>query len=282
MSEPHHQIPLPDGRVLALDEWGDPNRRPVVFISSSPGSRLLCPDAAATRAAEVRLFTVDRPGYGWSSPDGDPTLTGFADDLGVAFDRLELPAAPVIGWSRGGQYALAASSVLGERVPSVALLGTPAPGNVVPWVPDEFHPALEAVERDPKAAMAPITGALGWYAETPEAAADYPGTADSEMRTRPEVVAALDAMLREGARTGVAGLVADIVAGHRTDVALEVASVTAPVTLWYGDDDQGITPAHAAWYQANLARATTVILPATGHLLPFDHWAPILRGVAPP
>src|SRR5215469_10399612 len=73
-------LALADGRKLAWAEWGDPRGSPLVFLHPCPGSRMLCPDQAATEAAGVRLITVDRPGYGRSDPVAEPTVPGFADD----------------------------------------------------------------------------------------------------------------------------------------------------------------------------------------------------------
>ena len=35
-----HRIQTPDGRTLAVAEWGDPDGVPVVAIHGTPGSRL--------------------------------------------------------------------------------------------------------------------------------------------------------------------------------------------------------------------------------------------------
>jgi pimeloyl-ACP methyl ester carboxylesterase len=76
-------------------------------MGTSPGSRLLCPDLPATVAAGVRLITVDRPGYGHSDPDTRPRMAGRAADTGVLADHLRLGRSGLVGWSGGGQFALA-------------------------------------------------------------------------------------------------------------------------------------------------------------------------------
>src|SRR4030088_2968465 len=93
---------LPDGRRLAWAEWGRPDGPPAVLLHSSPGSRLLDPDPAATEAAGARLITVDRPGFGGSDPAPDPTMAGFAADLAALADRLGLRPVALVGWCRGG------------------------------------------------------------------------------------------------------------------------------------------------------------------------------------
>jgi hypothetical protein len=46
-------IKLADGRTLAFTEWGDLDGPAVMFFTGTPGSRLFCPDIAATQAAGV-------------------------------------------------------------------------------------------------------------------------------------------------------------------------------------------------------------------------------------
>jgi pimeloyl-ACP methyl ester carboxylesterase len=75
-------------------------------------------------AARVRLVTVDRPGYGRSAPSDNGRL---AADAGGLADHLGLGRFAVVGWSGGGQFALAVTAGLQDWVSAVALLGTPAP-----------------------------------------------------------------------------------------------------------------------------------------------------------
>lgn len=64
-------VTLGDGRRIAYAEWGRTDGRPIVLFHGMPGSRLFCPDEKETERAGVRLITIDRPGYGRSSPHLD-------------------------------------------------------------------------------------------------------------------------------------------------------------------------------------------------------------------
>jgi pimeloyl-ACP methyl ester carboxylesterase len=70
-------VTLRDGRRLAYAEWGDLGGRPVVMFHGNPASRLQCPDDDGSVAAGVRLVTVDRPGFGGSTPEPGRTHLGW-------------------------------------------------------------------------------------------------------------------------------------------------------------------------------------------------------------
>ena len=143
---------LADGRMLAFSEWGDLDGRPVALLHGMPGSRLMCPDTEATETAGVRLITIDRPGYGRSDPRPDRTLLNWVDDYVELADHLRLDACPVVGWASGGMYALACAYRLGDRVPAVAVAGSPGPTREVPGAMADLSPEgralVELLQRD--------------------------------------------------------------------------------------------------------------------------------------
>jgi pimeloyl-ACP methyl ester carboxylesterase len=64
-----HTVHTPDGRVLAVEEAGDPAGRPVLVHGGMPNSRrLYSPHASDAAGRGLRLISYDRPGYGGSSP----------------------------------------------------------------------------------------------------------------------------------------------------------------------------------------------------------------------
>ena len=66
---------LKDGRLLAFEQFGTLNGIPVIHQHGFGDSRLARhPDNKLTIEAGVRLITVDRPGYGESSPEPDKIL----------------------------------------------------------------------------------------------------------------------------------------------------------------------------------------------------------------
>ena len=75
-------LKLPDGRQLAYELFGSAKGRPVVFHHGTGDSRLARhPDDRLITEAGVLLITVDRPGYGGSSPLPGRTLLDWVPDM---------------------------------------------------------------------------------------------------------------------------------------------------------------------------------------------------------
>jgi len=80
-----YAVRTPDGRVLAVEESGDPAGRPVLVHTGTPGSRHLYGPVVRDAAARgLRLISYDRPGYGGSSPRPGRTVASCVGDV----DRL--------------------------------------------------------------------------------------------------------------------------------------------------------------------------------------------------
>jgi pimeloyl-ACP methyl ester carboxylesterase len=275
---------LPDGRALGYAIWGEPEASPVLLAGTSPGSRLLCPDLPATLAAGVRLVTVDRPGSSRSDPDPHPSMARWVADAGALVDHLRLERLGLVGWSGGGQFALAAAAGLPDRVTSLALAGTPAPthDNLGDWPPKEIRQLVGLIRKDPEGAVEGIVAANQWYPADPQSPIQLlsaPG--DQAPRNLPQVAEAMAVMLREGARQGVAGIVYDIVAG-RLDWGFALGEVGAPVGLWYGTVDPVGPTKHGRYYAQRLPTATQVRTREADHLLAIPLWGDILGALELP
>jgi pimeloyl-ACP methyl ester carboxylesterase len=276
-------ITLADGRTLAYCEWGNPTGHPVLLMHGGPGSRLLCPDEDATAVAGVRLLTVDRPGYGGSDPRPDPTLLGWADDVQALADRLGLERFAVVGFSAGGGYALGCAASMPERIAAVGLACCEGPFDEVPgaWLEDmtpEERTLFALIRRDPIAARGTVAEHVGWYEDPDTIWEREPPAVDVPVLARPDVRDALTQMWREGARHGAEGLVADWIA-LSLPWGVAFAEVKVPVTVWHGELDHLVRPAHARYLSAMLPNATLVLYPQDGHLLLLQHWGDILAAV---
>jgi pimeloyl-ACP methyl ester carboxylesterase len=157
-------VRLRDGRTLAYAEWGDLRGRPVVLLHGMPNSRQLYPDEDGTRAAGVRLITMDRPGYGRSDPRPGRTLLDWVDDYAEFADLRDLPPCPIVGWSSGGPYALACAARIPGRVRPIGLAASNAPLDEAPGGWDELSPEvrglIERMRQDRAAAAGRATAGV--------------------------------------------------------------------------------------------------------------------------
>ena len=111
------QIILPDGRVLAYLEIGEPSWPCLFFFHGAPLSRLhLAYLADGFVAEKIRVIAPERPGYGRSSPQPGRTLAGWSSDVRALADALGADRFLVSGHSSGGPYAVSCAALLSERV----------------------------------------------------------------------------------------------------------------------------------------------------------------------
>ena len=278
------RIELPDGRVLALEDRGLAYGSPVLFLHPAPGSRLLDPDPWSTAGARVWLLSYDRPGYGVSSPMPDgavPTIASFADDAAFALDKLRTGPVGAVGWSAGGLVALALAARRPDLVRSVAMVATPAHEDEVSRMDDEYREMVDALRPDLPAAAGVLAQALAPLATSPRSVLDMVGAGPADESLRNDAVhgPALRTMAGEAIRQGVAGIASDIVASTVAPWGFEPGDVTTPVALWYGEDDELVTPIHGAWWAGVLPNADLRIVPGAGHFLPLVAWKQILASV---
>ena len=280
-------VTLHDGRSLAYSEWGDLDGVPVVLLHGMPGSRSFCPDEDATEAANVRLITIDRPGYGLSDARPERTLLSWVADFVEFADLTDLPACPIVGWSSGGPYALACGFRAPERVRSIGLAASAAPVDEVPGASERLSPEVreltELLRRDPVAAEHGIRKRCEWYAEGWEVMFE-PGWATSDERDDPDdrlladrnVLEALKGWMREGARQGTAGYVSDWIA-ESLPWGFSVSDVPSEVHVWWGEGDVLISRAETEYLAKRIVRSTLVTYPDEGHLFPVTHWSDMMK-----
>jgi pimeloyl-ACP methyl ester carboxylesterase len=283
----HHRIIRPDGRTVAVAETGDPVGPAVVLAHPAPGSRLLDPDPAATRAAGVRLISVDRPGYGGSTPFADsitPAIPSHADDIAAALEALGVSDVAAVGWSAGGRVALALAARHPDLVRAAAIVATPAPQEAVPWIPEEHLAMIDELRGDPGHATAALAEVLAETAAMPPAAAvsmvGGGGADDAALGVDPARRARLEVMLAEAMAQGAVGMAADIVSYTVTPWGFDPAAVGAPAIGFYGADDETVPPAHGEWYAGQVPGADLRVVAGIGHLVALTRWADILAAVA--
>src|SRR5260370_14789987 len=121
-------IETPDGRVLAVQESGDPAGRPVLVHMGTPNSRhLYGPNQADAAARCLRLICYARPGYGGSTPQPGRTHADCAADVRTICASLQIDRLGIWGIPGGAAHALACAALLPDLAVGVAPLAGLAP-----------------------------------------------------------------------------------------------------------------------------------------------------------
>jgi pimeloyl-ACP methyl ester carboxylesterase len=237
---------LADGRTFAFEEWGDPAGRVLFWLYGTPGGRLARhSDPGLWQRLGLRVITVDRPGYGLSSPLPGRLIAHAAGDLAAVADRLGVARFAVQGLSAGGPYALAAAALLGDRVAACATVCSVAPLAAAEEaaMTEINRESFRLMRTEGRAGLAPRLGELRarMLADARGAqlalAADLPAE-DREWLSRPEVQRVSAENLADALRAGVDGWTDDAMALlPGTSWGFDPATIRCPTLFWHADDD---------------------------------------------
>ncbi|HEU5153015.1 MAG TPA: alpha/beta hydrolase [Iamia sp.] len=282
-------VSRPDGRVLAVDDVGDPAGGPVLYLHGTPDSRLSRhPDDAVTAAAGVRLLAVDRPGIGRSTAHPGRTLGSVADDLAAVLDAAGVARAAVLAWSAGAPFAVALAARHPGRVSALGLVAplVPITAYADTAVSAAAGPGRQlfaemAAEMAPEVVAAEVAPYLLADPATPEAVAEQmaaeadPARA-GEVAGLPGGGAHLVAAAVEAVALGRDGLAEEVATQAAVpDADLAAAAGAGPAFVWSGAVDEVSPPAFGRWW-ADLLGAEHVVLPDAGHALALPRWPALL------
>ncbi|MEE6259296.1 alpha/beta fold hydrolase [Plantactinospora sonchi] len=260
-----------DARVLAVEEFGEPDGTPVFYVCGSPMSRLArYPDDQLFTRLGIRLITYDRPGFGCSTPKPGRRVVDAADDIATIADALELDRFPIFGVSGGGPHALAFTARHGDRVVRAATLASLAPRDAegLEWTDgmmDGNRASAEAALHGAEAMekhLAATTGSVDALALLPPL--------DQAILSRPEISAMLRAAFTEAVRPGLAGWTGDTLALFGLPWGFDPATISRPVRLWHGELDSAVPVGHGRWLAARIPGAQLTTRPDVGHAGHFE------------
>lgn len=284
------RIPLADGRTLALDDVGDPDGVPLLYLHGTPDSRhARHPDDRLAGEAGIRLLAVDRPGAGDSDLDPAGTPTSLGHDLAQALDALDLGRAALLGWSSGGLAALGAATVLGGRVDPVVLVATlpPAEAYADPVVVEALGPSRRPlVELAEELAPAEVAREVAPYLVpvpiTPELAREHvlEGAGDlgrAELAAVPGATEALVLGLQAAVRQGTHGLEQDL--RDQLTPGLDLGAIAGRVLVYQGERDGVAPPEAGRWIVGHVPQGVLEVVPGAGHHVLFALWPGLLQAV---
>lgn len=281
-----HGVRVDGGRLLAYSDLGDPDGFPVINCHGGLVNRLdIAPAHGVARQHGIRILSPDRPGIGASAPAPGRRLLDWPKDVAALADALRIERFAVLGWSMGGQYALACARALPARVTRAALVASCVPlddparraelNRMDDWL------ARLAV-RAPRAMRALLNG-TGRFAERfPELftrlSALQLGAADAEVLGF-EPADHLARPMHEGL-SNPQGVVED----YRVMIApwgFRPEDVRMPVDVWQGTDDVYVPAAWGEMLARRIPNATLHRMPGEGHMLAHRHYGEIFDRLVP-
>ncbi len=121
-----YQLKVSDIHELYVDEAGNPDGIPVLFVHGGPGGAC---DASSRRfynPAEFRIITFDQRGCGRSTPHGElreNTTQHLIDDMEIIRNHLKVDKWLLFGGSWGSTLSLLYAIQFPERVLAMVLRG---------------------------------------------------------------------------------------------------------------------------------------------------------------
>jgi pimeloyl-ACP methyl ester carboxylesterase len=271
-------VHTPDGRVLAVEDAGDPAGSPVLVHNGTPMSRhLYGPNVADAARRGLRLISYDRPGYGGSTPQPGRAVADCAADVRAICAGLEIGQLAMWGLSGGGPRVLACAALLPDLVTAAAALASFAPYGAegLDWfdrlqAADAYRLALT----DPDAVRAGLDEArISVLAMTASSLAKewapFLPPADAAVLTG-ELAEFTISTQHEALVPGSQGWWDDSY-GLINPWGFELTDISVPVLLLHGRQDTFVPFAHGQWLATHIPGVETRMLDDDGHLTLQEH-----------
>lgn len=268
----------PDGRRIAWAERGPAHGQPIAYLHGMPGSRkdvvALFTDESLERR-DLRLFSIDRAGYGDTDPAGLDRRDVARDVITVA-DHLGIGSFATLAASMGAIYALTLAALEPDRVTRLVLISPHAlpydDPAVIAALSAEEQADVELVRNGPspeaeaefaagaKAAVADMLGLIRGVGERwSTLERDLVESSWSEPVAR---------SLAFGLSTGHAGYYEDAVRTMRP-LEVDLADVRCPVRIMHGSLDDWEPIINTRRLAARLHDVALLELHGLGHFGPW-------------
>ncbi|MFF5056769.1 alpha/beta fold hydrolase [Micromonospora sp. NPDC000663] len=251
-------VRIPDGRLLVVEERGDPAGWPILVHHGTPSSRgaaFYGPWVRDATARRLRLISYDRPGYGGSSPRPGRTAADTAADVRAICAELDIDRLGTWGFSGGGPHALTCAALLPDLVTAAAVLAGMAPFEAegLDWYDGMYRDDVEDTQlylTDPVAAWKKMSQDRDEFllASTGEmsGADGSPFMAEDAVDTLGVFHEFHSSCRAAGLTSGIRGWWDD----NGTQLrpwGFDVADIAVPVLLMYGRRDVFVPSGHGGW-----------------------------------
>lgn len=213
--------------------------------------------------AGYRVIAIDAPGHGLSDPvvyARGKVRAHTRDLLGDIFDALDVRAAPVVGHSLGGMFALWQAAAADRRISSIVAVGDPAVA--LPGVRVRMPLSLLTVRGLGRVVLRSPSPPLVYKAVLAK------GLGAAEVANAPALL--IEALRLAARRPGNARTVTSLMHAinrfreprpESTLTEAELAAITTPTTFIWGSDDPYLTPREAQPSIDRMPSATLIEVP---------------------
>lgn len=266
-----------DGRAIRYRVFGDTSSPRTVI--SAHGGLVSGWDASAydhiARDRGIRIVSPDRPGVGMSDRDPQRSILSWGhEDVGAVLDDVGAADAVALGWSAGGQYALAAAAAQADRIRGVVVIAGSLPL-------DDADNLRELNRMDRR--LITLSRRL------PATARSYFHVMRRMLRRRPEQVERLSEKSLGPADASIISVRSEWYTACMLEALAQIdgavdeyrvfgapwgfapAEVSAPVTIIQGGADQLIRPDWSSRMASALPSAALVDFPEAGHFVGLAH-----------
>ncbi len=235
---------------------------PIVLLHAFPLSSRMWKEDAAFLSAKTKVFNLDLPGFGSSSPMEGVTMPGMAAEIGRELDRSGV-REPVFmaGLSMGGYAAFEFLRQFPERLCGLGLFATRASADA-PAALKNRALAIEAIEKfgiEPFARKA-VKSQLG----------------KTSQEQNPSLVENVLSMMREASPQ--AAMDALKAMAGRSDLNSLLPSIRFPVLAAAGEEDEICPAAEMKAMHEKIPGSRFHVIPRSGHLINLEN-TPVFRKI---
>ena len=277
-----HLLELPEGRTMGFTIYGDPAGFPVLNCHGGLVSgHDVGPADELARSMNVCIISPDRPGiHRTDRLVGHGLLPWVHSDLVPLLDHLTVSKIGVMGWSEGGQYALAAAFGLVGRVTKCAVIaGCPPLDDPATFRElNKLDRTLAVLaRRAPRAVRMVAAGNRLLAKHFPKRLlkVSLRGQPDAEVASVRELGMWFPTVLGEGAANSLG-----VVDEYRALVApwrFAPQDVTSPVRVYQGTADPLVPESWGQLLADRIPGSSLALFPGEGHFLALTRREDVLR-----
>ena len=281
-SAPPLRVFARDGRSIGWRDYGDPQGEPVLTVMPDLSSSLLRRGShGLARDLGLRLIVLERAGVGRTDPLPRFSFESAAEDYVALHRELGLGPAAMVVFSDGAPYGLAAAAALGGDIERILLVTGRRPGPQTERAEDAGHLMTLFWRRISRNAwLSDMVFEIlrhglnrAQFERFAQAAASAPGDS-AYLRSHPELIDFMVEYTREALAVSARGASEAIRCAARPS-RLDLSGLTAPITLWHGQDDAMTSPDEMRAWLGDHLKAVRIV-PNIGRFLGYSHWEEIM------